>query len=107
MHPRTAEVEEEATVDEPTMLARDEELINGELEVWTAEDETPTLLLWEELGNVGGDEDAANELETTTLRTELLCILLDAAILLVTTGLGETSALLVGFVWSTNCIVGA
>lgn len=53
------------------------------------------MLLGEELGSVGGDEDAANELETGL---ELLCTLLDGIMLFVATTLEDTATLLAGLV---------
>lgn len=103
----TDDVDEEDTIGVATMLVLDKEVTKGELGDWAAEDETPRLLLDEELGSAGDDEDAVKELEVTLVGRELLCILLDAATLLAATVFENMLALLEGCVWSTNSIVGA
>ena len=50
-----------------------EEVISGDADDCRAEDETMTLLLDEELGNIEGVDEIAGELEVTPTWIELLC----------------------------------
>ena len=90
------DVEEDTTVDEIGMLEL-EEVTSGDVDGCRAEDEIITLLLDVELGNIGGVEEITGELEGNPTWTELLCILLDPAMLLVAAKLEEMAALLTGF----------
>jgi hypothetical protein len=50
-----------------------EEVISGDADDCRAEDETIPMLLDEELGNTGGVDNIAGELEVTPTWIELLC----------------------------------